>query len=47
MLDLSDEAAEIDINEYLIPRLYVAAVIVGEIIYKFLSESLKKLFIKL
>ena len=47
MLDLSDETTKIDIGGYLVPRLYVAAVVIGEIIYKFFSESLKELFVKL
>ncbi len=47
MLNLSDETIKTDINEYLVPRLYVAVITTDEIIYKFLSESFKKLFTKL
>ncbi len=47
MLDLSDEAIRIDIDEYLVLRLYAAVVAADEIIYKLLSESFKELFIKL
>ena len=47
VLDFNDEAVRIDIDGYLVPYLYVAAVIAGETIYKFLFESLKELFTKL
>ncbi len=47
MLDLSDEAAKININGYLVPRLYAAVMIVDETVYKLPSESFKKLFTKL
>jgi len=47
VLDLSDEAAETDIGWYLVPRLYAAAVIVGETIYEFLFESLRELLVRL
>ncbi len=47
MLDLSDEAAEININKYLVSRLYVVIVVADEMVYKFLSESLKELFTRL
>ena len=47
ILDLSDEATKINTDKYLIPRLYVTAIIIGETIYKLPSESLKKLFTKL
>ncbi len=47
MLDLNDEATKTDINKYLVPRLYAAAVAADETIYKLLSESFRKLFIRL
>ncbi len=47
VLDLSDEAAEIDIGGYLVPRLYAAVMVVGETVYKLLSESFKELFTRL
>ncbi len=47
VLNFSDEVAGIDTGGYLVPRLYVAAVIIGETVYEFPSESLKKLFVKL
>ncbi len=47
ILDLSDEVIKIYINKYLVSRLYAAAVVVDEIVYKFLSESFRELFIKL
>ncbi len=47
VLDLSDETAKINTDGYLIARLYAAAVAADETIYKFLSESFKKLFVRL
>jgi len=47
VLDFSDEVVEINIGGYLVPRLYVVVVVISEIVYKLLSESFKKLFIKL
>ncbi len=47
ILDFSDETIKININGYFISRLYIVVVIIDEIVYKFFSESLKKLFIKL
>jgi len=47
VLDFSDEVVGIDIGRYLVSRLYVVAVTVGETVYKFPSESLKKLFVRL
>ena len=47
VLDLNDEAAETDTGGYLVPRLYAAAMIVGETIYKLPSESFKELLTKL
>ncbi len=47
VFDLNDEAAKININRYLVSRLYVIIVIAGETIYKLLSESLKKLLTRL
>ncbi len=47
VLDFSDEVIKINIGEYLIPRLYVAAVIVDETVYKFPFESFKKLIARL
>ncbi len=47
MLDLSDEAIKINIDGYLVPRLYVIVITADETVYKLPSESLKKLFIRL
>ncbi len=47
VLDLSDEAAGIDIDGYLVPRLYVAAIIIDKTAYKLSSESFKELLAKL
>jgi len=47
VLDFSDEIVKTDIGGYLVPRLYVTAVAVGEIVYELPSESLKELFIRL
>ena len=47
VLDLNDEAVEINIDRYLVSRLYAAVVITGETVYKLPSESLKKLFVRL
>ena len=47
MLDLNDEAAKINIGGYLISRLYAAVMIIGEMVYKLPSESLKELFVRL
>ncbi len=47
VLDLNDETAGTNINEYLVLRLYAVVVAVGETVYKFFSESFKELFIKL
>ena len=47
VLDLNDEAAEINTGGYLVPRLYAAVVTISETIYKLLSKSLKKLLTKL
>ncbi len=47
VLDLSDEAVEINTGGYLVPRLYAAVMVVGETVYEFFFESLKELFIKL
>ena len=47
MLDFSDEAAGINIGEYLVPRLYAAAVITGETVYELLFESFRELFVRL
>ncbi len=47
ILDLNDEAAGTDINKYLVPRLYVTAVAINETVYKFFSESLKELLVRL
>ncbi len=47
MLDFSDETAGIDIDGYLISRLYVAVMITGETVYKLLFKSFKELFTRL
>ncbi len=47
ILDFSDETIKINTGGYLVSRLYTIVVVVGETIYKFPSESLKKLFTKL
>ncbi len=47
VLDLSDEAAETDTGGYLVLRLYVIVIVIGETVYKLLFESLKKLFTRL
>jgi len=47
MFDFSDKVAGIDIGGYLVLYLYVIVVVVGETIYKFSSESFKKLFTRL
>ncbi len=47
MFDLNDEITKINISGYLISRLYIAVVVVGETVYKLPSKSLKKLFIRL
>ncbi len=47
MLDLNDETTKINTDEYLVPRLYAAVIIINETIYKFPFESFKKLFTKL
>ncbi len=47
ILDLSDEVTKTDIDGYLVPRLYVAVIIIGETVYKLLFESLKELLARL
>ncbi len=47
VLDLNDEAAEINTGGYLVPRLYAAVVTISETIYKLSSESFKELFTRL
>ncbi len=47
VLDLSDKVIKINTDGYLVSRLYITAVIIGETIYKLLSKSLKKLLTKL
>ncbi len=47
ILDLNDEAAEINTDGYLVSRLYVVVAVVDETIYKLPSESFKKLLIRL
>ena len=47
MLDLSDEVIKINIDGYLVPRLYAAVIVAGETIYKLLFESLRELFARL
>ncbi len=47
VFDLSDKTAGTDIGGYLVPRLYAAVVAVGETVYEFLFESLKKLLARL
>ena len=47
MLDFSDETAETNTDGYLVSRLYAAVMAAGEMIYKFLSESLRELFTRL
>ncbi len=47
VFDFSDEAAGIDISEYLVLYLYVIVMVVDKITYKLPSESLKELFIRL
>ena len=47
ILDLSDEATKINIGGYLVPRLYVIVVVIGETIYELPSESFKKLLTRL
>jgi len=47
VLDLSGEVAEIDVGGYLVLRLYVVVVAVGETVYKLPFESFKKLSIRL
>ncbi len=47
MLDLSDETTKINIDEYLVLRLYAAVVVTDETIYKLPFKLLKKLFIRL
>ena len=47
MLDLSDEIIKTDTDEYLVLRLYAAVITISETIYKFPSESLKELLIRL
>ena len=47
ILDFSDKVIRINTGGYLVSRLYAAAVAADETIYKFLSESFKKLFVRL
>ncbi len=47
MLDFSDEVAKTNTGGYLVPRLYVVVIIIGEMVYEFLSESFKELFTRL
>ena len=47
VFDFSDEAAGININRYFVSRLYVAAMVVNEMLYKFPFELLKELFARL
>ncbi len=47
VLDLSDEVVEINISGYLVPRLYAVIIVIGETVYKFPSESFRKLLIRL
>ena len=47
MLDFNDEVVEIDIGRYLVSRLYVIVIIIGEMVYKLLFESFKKLLTRL
>ena len=47
ILDLSDETTKINIDKYLVPRLYAAVMITDETIYKLPSKSFKKLLARL
>ncbi len=47
ILDLSDEDIKINIDEYLVPRLYAAVMTIDETIYKLPSESFKELLTRL
>ncbi len=47
ILDLSNETTKINIDKYLVPRLYATAIIIDETTYKLPSKSLKKLFTRL
>ncbi len=47
VLDFSDKVIRINTGGYLVSRLYVAAVVVGETVYELLFESLKELFARL
>ncbi len=47
VLDLSDEVTRIDTGGYFVPRLYVAAVVIDETVYKLPSKSFKELLAKL
>ena len=47
IFNLNDKVIKINIGGYLVPRLYAAAVVINEIIYKLLSELFKELFIRL
>ncbi len=47
MLDLNDEVIKTNIDKYLVPRLYAAAVVVGETVYELLFKLFRELLIKL
>ncbi len=47
MFDFSDEVVGIDTDGYLVSRLYITVVVIGETVYEFPSESFKELLIKL
>ncbi len=47
IFNLNDKVIKINIGGYLVPHLYVAAVVADETVYEFLSESFKKLFARL
>ena len=47
VFNLSDETTEINIDKYLVPRLYIVVIVADETVYKLLSESFKELFARL
>ena len=47
VFNLSDETTEINIDKYLVPRLYIVVIVADETVYKLLSESLKELLTRL
>ena len=47
VLDFSDEAVRTNTDEYLVSRLYITVVVIGETVYEFPSESFKELLARL